>query len=74
MKSKRSDNETKPAGRRSIGNQEQNFKKATSRNFQDIQEAIQLKAYQLYIDRGGRHGKDLEDWFIAERIILQGTI
>jgi len=74
MKSKRSDKEIKSVGRKSIGSQEQNFQKATSRNFQDIQEAIQLKAYHLYIERGGTHGNDLEDWFTAERIILQDTI
>lgn len=70
----RSDNEKKSVSRKSIDSQEQNFKKATSRNFQDIQEAIQLKAYHLYIERGGMHGNDLEDWFTAERIVLQDTI
>lgn len=30
-------------------------------------ERIAERAYQLYIERGGRHGKDLDDWLEAER-------
>jgi hypothetical protein len=30
-------------------------------------EEIARRAYQLYEDRGGEHGHDLQDWFQAER-------
>jgi hypothetical protein len=32
-------------------------------------EAIALVAYQLFRQRGGVHGHDLEDWIKAERIV-----
>ncbi|HVA17877.1 MAG TPA: DUF2934 domain-containing protein [Candidatus Dormibacteraeota bacterium] len=28
---------------------------------------IQLRAYELYVQRGGGDGRDLEDWLAAER-------
>lgn len=28
---------------------------------------IQRRAYELYMRRGGGHGRDLEDWYEAER-------
>lgn len=33
---------------------------------------IARRAYELYIERGGNHGRDLEDWLEAERQ-LTGT-
>ncbi len=27
---------------------------------------IELRAYQIYVERGGAHGNDLEDWLQAE--------
>ncbi len=38
----------------------------------DIQEAIRFKAYELYLERGCAPGGDVEDWLMAERLILQG--
>jgi hypothetical protein len=32
-----------------------------------IEDAIKLRAYQIYVSRGGIHGRDLEDWLQAER-------
>ena len=32
-----------------------------------IREEIELRAYQIYIERGGAHGQDEEDWLQAER-------
>ena len=29
-------------------------------------EEIARRAYELYLQRGGEHGKDVEDWFRAE--------
>jgi|RhiMetdeSRZDD1v2_1073273.scaffolds.fasta_scaffold119031_4 hypothetical protein len=31
------------------------------------EEEIQIRAYALYLARGGEDGHDLEDWFEAER-------
>jgi hypothetical protein len=28
---------------------------------------IQKRAHELYLKRGGQHGQDIEDWFIAEQ-------
>jgi hypothetical protein len=30
-------------------------------------EQIRMRAYELFIARGGYHGNDLADWFMAER-------
>jgi Protein of unknown function (DUF2934) len=34
-------------------------------------EEIQSRAYQIYIERGGADGSDLEDWLQAERELQQ---
>ena len=34
-------------------------------------EDIARRAYQLYEERGGEHGRDVEDWFQAERELRQ---
>lgn len=36
----------------------------------DVQPRIAQRAYDLYHRRGGPHGQDLEDWFLAEQEIL----
>lgn len=35
-----------------------------------IEEEIRLRAYELYLERGGLHGFDQEDWRQAEEEIL----
>jgi len=30
-------------------------------------ERVAERAYQLFIERGGRHGRDMDDWLAAER-------
>ena len=30
-------------------------------------EQIRMRAYELFMARGGYHGNDLADWFMAER-------
>jgi hypothetical protein len=37
-------------------------------------EDIARRAYQLYEERGGEHGRDREDWFQAERELRQSTL
>ena len=36
----------------------------------EVQEAISLRAYEIYQSRGGAHGGDLNDWLQAETEIL----
>jgi Protein of unknown function (DUF2934) len=35
-----------------------------------LREEIELRAYQIYIERGGAHGQDVEDWLQAEREVV----
>ena len=35
------------------------------------QEQVARLAYELYLRRGGEHGRDQEDWFRAERILVE---
>ena len=34
-------------------------------------EEVELRAYQIYIERGGAHGQDVDDWLQAELELLQ---
>jgi Protein of unknown function (DUF2934) len=38
---------------------------------QEIQEAIRLKAYEIYLERNGTAGDEVGDWVIAERMVLK---
>jgi Protein of unknown function (DUF2934) len=40
---------------------------AGSREYAPSEEEIRYRAYLLYIERGGGHGMDFEDWLQAER-------
>ena len=31
---------------------------------------VAMRAYQLFIERGGGHGRDVEDWLLAQRELL----
>ncbi len=33
-------------------------------------EEIELRAHQIYVERGGAHGQDVEDWLQAESELL----
>jgi Protein of unknown function (DUF2934) len=35
-----------------------------------IHDAIERRAFELFLARGGRHGHDLDDWLQAEREFL----
>ena len=79
MKIEKKENKTKATGRKAVvqAMAKQNIEtkrtssKMTALTNEQIQEAIRLKAYELYIERGGCNGNDAEDWFTAERIVLQ---
>jgi len=34
-------------------------------------EEIEVRAYQIYVERGGTPGQDVEDWLQAERELLE---
>lgn len=36
-----------------------------------LHEATSMRAYELYLGRGGEHGHDLDDWLQAESEIRQ---
>ena len=36
-----------------------------------LTEAIARRAYELFLERGGGHGHDLDDWLQAERELLE---
>ncbi len=35
-------------------------------------EAIELRAYQIYVERGRKDGNDLADWLVAEAQLTAG--
>jgi hypothetical protein len=43
---------------------------AQSLDAADLHRRIAKVAYELYLGRGGAHGHDLDDWFVAERIVF----
>jgi len=34
---------------------------------ESVEEAIRRRAYELHLERGGAHGRDVDDWLQAER-------
>ena len=36
---------------------------------ESVEEAIQRRAYELHLEHGGAHGRDMDDWLEAEREI-----
>jgi Protein of unknown function (DUF2934) len=47
--------------------QEQDLSASTREN------KIRRRAYELYVERGGELGRDIEDWLRAESELLAGT-
>jgi Protein of unknown function (DUF2934) len=47
--------------------------KSASQSIRDkpTHEEIGLRAHQIYIERGGTHGQDIEDWLQAERELIE---
>ena len=41
--------------------------KALNRDAHPTGEEIELRAYQIYVERGGADGHDIDDWLQAER-------
>lgn len=38
-----------------------------------LRDQIALRAYELFLERGGEHGHDLEDWLRAEHEVLESA-
>jgi len=38
-----------------------------------LTEAIARRAYELFLERGGEHGLDVEDWLQAERELIEAA-
>jgi Protein of unknown function (DUF2934) len=45
-------------------------KELASENF-SLEEQIQRRAYELYVERGNQSGSELDDWLQAETEILE---
>ena len=39
-----------------------------------LEAEIRRRAYQLYVERGGEHGRDLDDWLQAKREVESGAL
>ena len=55
----------KPTEKSSSESQPQTASEAPTR------EEIELRAYQIYAERNGAHGQDVEDWLQAERELVE---
>jgi len=56
---------------RTNGNGSSVKKKSLSTTKLSPQQKIELRAYEIYLERGGSPGNPLEDWVRAERELLQ---
>jgi len=59
-------------GRRQRTNADRSSERADDRPTSRDDEWIRQRAYERFCERGGEHGRDLEDWLEAERE-LAGT-
>ena len=41
---------------------------------QSTEEKIRHRAYELFLNRGAQHGRDLEDWLQAEAELLRSKL
>jgi hypothetical protein len=66
-KSPRDDSSVTPINRKPSATKQ--LKKSPGQNG-NLQEEIRRRAYELYQQRGGEHGRDHEDWIRAEAEVL----
>ena len=60
---------------KAMAKQEVETKQSSSAHLtQEQAEAIRLKAYELYLQRGCQHGNDVEDWKTAEAMVLSQAV
>jgi hypothetical protein len=48
-------------------------RKEAPKDTKDTIETIAARAYEIYIQRGGENGKDVEDWIQAEHELIANT-
>jgi hypothetical protein len=46
---------------------------SAQKQMRPTQEEISARAYAIYLANGGQHGRDLQDWFEAERLLMSTT-
>jgi hypothetical protein len=52
--------------------QEETGKRSVGNSARD--EEIRRRAYEIYLERGGQPGRDLDDWLQAERELKRGVV
>ena len=40
---------------------------------EELKDTIAVRAYEIYTQRGGENGKDVEDWIRAEQELIENT-
>jgi hypothetical protein len=50
-----------------VQSESQSNVRSTSMGSEPSEEDIRLRAYHRYLERGGGHGRDYDDWLEAER-------
>jgi hypothetical protein len=56
---------------KATGSKDTSVKAAVAPDAGLAQDWIRVRAYELYISRGGEHGLDQDDWFRAEQEISE---
>ena len=51
----------------------QSSAEGTSANHTPSREEIRLRAYEIYLERGGLPGNELDDWLQAERELVRAV-
>jgi len=59
---------SKPTEKSSMGSEPRTAESSPTR------EEIELRAYQIYMERGGADGQDVEDWLQAERELVERSV
>ena len=64
--------EPEPPGEPVQGEAPRNLQ-STSMGSEPNEEDVRLRAYHRYLERGGQHGRDCDDWLEAERELKKRT-
>jgi len=62
---------TEPQATEASGGEE---RAASTGGNSELDAEIRRRAYQLYVERGGEHGRDLDDWLQAKREFESGAL
>lgn len=64
---------TRASSRKATAKKTTTRKRGTRVTYVPSEAEIQQRAYQIFLNRGGEHGHDLDDWLQAERELRQST-